>query len=214
MLGWSNSNNLTGTGGWTEGVDFVENVGGINAGDKERYIARISDTDLCLRVYAWIQEAFGVGQSDTAAPTEAQAAAETKPEANPVPKSDNKLVIGWYAKTGASGLDAAMMDKWQAALTAELTRLGYSVDSLEIVIRPYDGKVAEVQDAVTHDGDVDLMIGMKAFALEGIDMEIQEDVAMGDKTDRRIHRISQTELAKAVFEWLKTDEARSAFKPE
>ena len=82
------------------------------------------------------------------------------------------------------------------------------------MIRPYDGKVAEVQDAVTHDGDVDLMIGMKAFALEGIDMEIQEDVAMGDKTDRRIHRISQTELAKAVFEWLKTDEARSAFKPE
>ena len=61
---------------------------------------------------------------------------------------------------------------------------------------------------------MNIMVGMKKFALEGIDMEVQEDVAMGDKTDRRIHLVSDDAMAKAVFEWLRTDEARTPFKPE
>ena len=129
-------------------------------------------------------------------------------------ESDGKLVIGWYNKPETSGLQAGMMERLQAALTADLASLGFKPEEVEIVIRPYEGKVAEVQDAVLKDGDVDVMVGMKAFALEGIEMEVQEDVAMGEKTDRRIHLVSGNELAKAVFEWLKTDAARNSFKPE
>ena len=216
MLGWSSSSNLTGTGGWTEGADFVQNVGGITVGEKARYIARISDTELCLKVYAWMQEAYGEGASAPAADSTVPTATEAPaPAEAPVPEaSDNKLVIGWYAKTETSGLDAAMMDKLSAALPETMTQLGYPADAVEIVLRPYEGNVDAVQQAVLQDGDVDIMVGMKKFALEGIDMEVQEDVAMGEKTDRRIHRISNDTLAKAVFEWLKTDEARTSFRPE
>ena len=251
MVGWSGTNNLTSTGGWTEGVDFVENVGGITIGEKARYTARISDTELCLKVYAWVQNTFGAGAEPTVpvvqptaeavapateqAPVETVAAesgpAETVPAASEnaettpaetaedVPsasenESDGKLVIGWYNKPETSGLQAGMMERLQAALTADLASLGFKPEEVEIVIRPYEGKVAEVQDAVLKDGDVDVMVGMKAFALEGIEMEVQEDVAMGEKTDRRIHLVSGNELAKAVFEWLKTDAARNSFKPE
>ncbi|MDO5326724.1 MAG: hypothetical protein Q4G00_08365 [Clostridia bacterium] len=223
MLGWSNSNNLTGTGGWTEGVDFAENVGGIQVGDKERYVARISDTELCLKVYAWIQEAYGSGAAETSASDASSVSADTPSVTNVPSSSDHSgsteqdsrpLVIGWYAKSETSGLNAAMMEKFQAMLLTELANQGYTADTMNIVIRPYEGKVADVQDAVTKDGDVDVMVGMKAFALEGVQMEVQEDVVMGEKSDRRIHRISDREVAKAVFEWLKTDDARSAFKPD
>ncbi|MGN1099724.1 MAG: hypothetical protein ACI4S9_05225, partial [Christensenellales bacterium] len=65
--------------------------------------------------------------------------------------------------------------------------------------------------AVTSDGDVDIMIGMKAFALDGVTMEVQENVTMGAKTDRRIHLVSDSGLANFVFEWLRTSEARGLF---
>ena len=58
-VGWSNTDNLTGTGGWKEGVDFIENVGGITIGAKERFTARLTDTELSLKVYAWIQDTYG-----------------------------------------------------------------------------------------------------------------------------------------------------------
>lgn len=59
MVGWSNSDNLTETGGFVEGEDFLENVGDITIGEKARYIARKTETELCQLVYAWIQSEFG-----------------------------------------------------------------------------------------------------------------------------------------------------------
>ena len=56
------------------------------------------------------------------------------------------------------------------------------------------------------------MVGMKAFALEGVEMEVQQDIVMGEKTDRRFHRISSDELAAKVFEWLRTEVARALFR--
>ena len=211
-VGWSSSSNLTGTGGWTEGVDFKENTGSITIGAKARYSARISDTDLSKKVYAWILSTFGPteapAQSSTPAP-----AAETAPTQDPAvqaPAADEStLVIGWYAKSGTSGLDESIIKVFESGLKAYLENSGNG--SVSLVIRPYDGNVADVQSAVLANGDVDLMVGMKAFALEGIEMEVQNDVAMGPKTDRRIHRISDKKIAIQVFEWLKTEEARKLF---
>ena len=209
-VGWSSTSNLTSTGGWTEGIDFVENVSGVTIGAKSRYTARISGTDLSLLVYAWIQNEFGQGvvPADAAA---APAATEAPAAPAPVVVDDGKLVIGWYAKTGTSGLDEATMARVEELLRAQLTAGGYTQ---ELIIRPYDGVVADVQAAVLADGDVDLMIGMKAFALEGIEMEVEQELAMGDKTGRRIHRISHEEVAINVFAWLKAEAANGLFLAE
>ena len=59
MIGWSNSENLAEKGGLAEGTDFLENTGDVTVGSKARYIARISDTELCQSVYAWIQSEYG-----------------------------------------------------------------------------------------------------------------------------------------------------------
>lgn len=201
MVGWSSTNNLTTTGGWVEGVDFVENINDVTIGAKARYTARISDTNLSLLVYAWIQNEYGLGVNAAPAATEA-------PAVQAAPVDDGKLVIGWYAKSATSGLDETIIARFEEALKAHLTANGYTQ---EVVIRPYDGVVADVQAAVLADGDVDVMVGMKAFALEGIEMEVQQDVAMGEKADRRIHHISGEEISTFVFEWLKTEEARSLF---
>ena len=117
MVGWSSTGNLTGTGGWTEGSDFLENVGGITIGSKARYTARITDSDFIRQVYAWIQSRYG------AAPAEATASTQNAPApASPTPvateqapavqgqASDGKLVVGWYAKTDTSGMDQKTAD--------------------------------------------------------------------------------------------------------
>ena len=93
MVGWANSNNLTNTGGMTEGVDFLENIGNIKIGSKERYIARKTDTELCNLVYDWIHVTYST------VPVEP----EPDPEPDPGP-TEPVLVIAWYNLEKTSGL--------------------------------------------------------------------------------------------------------------
>ncbi len=219
MVGWSSTDNLTTTGGWTEGKDFLENTGDITIGAKARYAARITDTDLSKLVYAWILSEYGPVVEEPAAEEPAVEAAPEAPAAEPAATEtpevaytgDGKLVIGWYAKSATSGMTEDMAARLLEAVKALIGASDYKACVNEVIVRPYDGVVAEVQSAVTADGDVDLMVAMKKFELEGIEMEVQQDVPIGEKTDRRIHRISNDEAAVYVFEWLKTDEARSLF---
>ena len=212
-VGWSSSSNLTGTGGWTEGVDFKENTGNITIGAKARYSARISDTDLSKKVYAWIISAFGPSEGSAQSTPAPAPTAETTPAPAQAPAAEAKaadetaLVIGWYAKTGTSGMDQATADALEKAVRHYLDTNGHA--SVSLTFRPYDGNVADVQSAVLANGDVDLMVAMKAFALEGIEMEVQNDVIVGVKTDRRIHKVSNKALAAEVFTWLSGEEARA-----
>lgn len=126
------------------------------------------------------------------------------------PEAQTKLVIGWYAKSGTSGLDQTIIDNFTAGLNEYLAALGYTTENLEVEIVGFDGKVDEVIAQVEAKGDVDIMVGMKAFDYDGV-MDVQNDVAMGKKTDRRIHLLDDDALTLAVFDWLKTDDARALF---
>ena len=196
MYGWGG--NIDSTGGMVEGVDYLENVSGIEINGKNRYAARLTNKPLVNLVYNWI-----LGRDETPTP-------EPEPEAEPTPDPDpdtqTQLTVGWYAKSGTSGLDQTIISVFTRGLNAYLAANNYS--DVEVIVRAYDGNVADVETAVTTDGDVDVMIGMKAFSVEGI-IEQQDDVPMGEKTDRRVHLLDEGEVSKAVYEWLKTDDARA-----
>lgn len=199
MVGWSS--NINTTGGMTEGTDYIMNVGGVTIGTAERYAALLTNTQLSRLVYTWIFDTY----SDSPLPEIPETPVDPDPDPDPQPEPQTQLVIGWYAKSDTSGLDQMIVSVFTRGLNEYLENRGTECD---VIVRAYDGKVAEVEAAVTADGDVDLMIGMKAFSLEGI-IEQQDDVPMGAKTDRRIHLLDDGEVSKLVYEWLKTDEARA-----
>lgn len=199
MVGWSS--NINTTGGMTEGTDYIMNVGGVTIGTAERYAALLTNTQLSRLVYTWIFDTY----SDTPLPEIPETPVDPDPDPDPQPEPQTQLVIGWYAKSDTSGLDQMIVSVFTRGLNEYLENSGTECD---VIVRAYDGKVAEVEAAVAGDGDVDLMIGMKAFSLEGI-IEQQDDVPMGAKTDRRIHLLDDGEVSKLVYEWLKTDEARA-----
>ncbi len=129
------------------------------------------------------------------------------------PKYD--FVIGWYAKTGTTGLTQTMMDNFTTALYSFLTENGYTPDSMLIDIREYASElgVADVGTAVNEEGDVDIIIGMgnNITSTGGIEtLEREDDYAIGGKS-RNIARLTDDPLAVLVFEWMKTDSVRAIF---
>ena len=197
MVGWSS--NIDTTGGMTEGADFIMNVGGVSIGTAERYAALLTNTELSKLVYTWIFDTY----SDVTLPE----IPETPVDPDPQPEPQSQLVIGWYAKSDTSGLDQTIVSVFTRGLKEYLESSGTECD---VIVRGYDGKVDDVISAVDADGDVDIMVGMKAFDYDGV-MDVQNDVAMGEKTDRRIHLLDDDALTLAVFDWLKTDDARALF---
>lgn len=213
-VGWSSSSNLTGTGGWVEGKDFLENVGGITIGAKARYSARLSDTELSKLVYTWIQSEFGEGAAAPATPAAEPAPVETKAEepvveASPAASdSHDNLVIAWYAKEGTSGMNQSYIDAFTTKLVEFLGSRGYSSDI--VVLRGYDGKVGETCAAISADGDVDLTIGWSSTSnltstggwVEGKDfLENIGNITIGAKA-RYAARLTDTDLSKLVYAWI------------
>ncbi len=196
MYGWGG--NIDSTGGMVEGVDYLENVSGIEINGKILYATRLPNKPRLNLVYTWI-----LGPAETPTP---EPDPDPDPTPDPDPDTQTQLTVGWYAKSGTSGLDQTIISVFTRGLNAYLAANNYS--DVEVIVRAYDGNVADVETAVTTDGDVDVMIGMKAFSVEGI-IEQQDDVPMGEKTDRRVHLLDEGEVSKAVYEWLKTDDARA-----
>lgn len=194
MVGWGS--NLDSTGG----IACVEKQGSIAIGSTSRYAASLNDKELTKSVFTWIKDTYkekvatpDYGEEDTTGKT--------------------KLVIGWYSKEATSGLNIQMITAFETALKEYLTAQGFNLDDYAILIRDLgSGNVASVQDIVTQKKDFDILLGMKAITLDGIEIrDEQDDVVMGAKSDRRIHLLSDSEIAKYVFDWLKTDDARNLF---
>ena len=203
MVGWSNSGNLTEKGGFVEGEDFLENIGGITIGEKERYAARKTDTELARLVYAWIQNEYGEG-------------AVFVPSAEP--DSQRDLVIAWYAKSATSGIGQEDMDALQAKLNQYLEGQGYDPAEMGIVIRGYEGSVGDSCATIQSDGDVDIMVGWsnsenlteKGGFVEGRDfLENVGGITIGEK-ERYAARKTDTELARLVYAWIQDEYGEGA----
>ena len=202
MVGWSNSGNLTDKGGFVEGEDFLENIGGITIGEKERYTARKTDTELVRLVYAWIQNEYGTGAASDPAK----------------PSTEQDLVIAWYAKSSTSGIEQSDMDAFEAKLHEYLEDEGYDPAEMDILIRGYEGSVGDSCAAIQSDGDVDIMVGWSnnknltetGGFVEGQDfLENVGGITIGEK-ERYTARKTDTELARLVYIWIQNEYGEGA----
>ncbi len=210
MVGWANSNNLTNTGGMTEGVDFLENIGNIKIGSKERYIARKTDTELCNLVYDWIHVTYST------VPVEP----EPDPEPDPGP-TEPVLVIAWYNLEKTSGLNQTIMDNFNAALKTYLAEHNHTLKDGEILIRAYDGTVGESCALIKEDKDVDIMLGWastsnladKGSFVEGVDyITNTTGIEMGGKS-RGCVKVTDEEIVNLVYDWIISGGAKDALAP-
>lgn len=195
MIGWSSTSNITGTGGMEEGTDFIENNGGVMIGAKERYAARLTDTELCNLVYRWIFDKY----SETGLPEE------------PEPQPDADLVIAWYDRhtdSTDSGLTQEIMGSFVAALREYLSTQGYDGASMNIVTRAYSGAVGDSCAQIKEVGDVDIMLGWSSNIdttggmTEGVDyLQNVGGVTIGT-AERYAARLTNDELTRLVYRWI------------
>lgn len=195
MVGWSSTSNLTNTGGLVEGEDFIENNGGITIGAKERYAARLTDTELCNLVYKWIFEEY----SETGLPED------------PEPATEADLVIAWYNRhTGStdSGLTQEIMDSFATELNAYLTTQGYNPSDMQIVVRAYSGAVGDSCASILQTGDVDIMVGWSSNIdttggmTEGADFIMNVGGVSIGTAERYAALLTNTDLSKLVYTWI------------
>lgn len=210
MIGWSGKSNLNDKGGWVAGTDFLASYGKITLTNatKARYAQRITDTELCNLVYAWILATYA---GEGGATKDYDIADENKPEPDPNP-DENKydLVIAWY-NNDKSGLTAEIMETFKTDLTAYLAEQNKS--DVKVGIRAYEGTVKPSCDAIKTDGDVNIMLGWGKTSnlvktglwTAGTDfLELYFNVKLTGVTvaDRSAVRITDTELTKLVYAWI------------
>lgn len=221
MVGWAGYTNLRDTGGMTPGEDFLENVSNITIGSKARYSARKTDTEMSKLVYQWIQTEFGDGvkinypTGGTTNPTP-----DPEPAFTPIPASENRLVIAWY-EASASGLNATIAGEVEENLKIYLAEQGKNLSDITLVLRRYDDNVATSCAAVMSNGDVDIMIGWGGNITTNGKMEEGKDfiehiggLTFGEKTNRYITRITDTELVKLAANRIKEQYTPAPVEPD
>lgn len=130
------------------------------------------------------------------------------------------FVIGWYSKTGTSGLDEKLTQHFYSNVINYLKSEGVSEEEIaNISFRDLgEGNVSTVDQRLSLDGDFDMTIGLKAlkdFVNNPVENGTIENVKMGEKTDRRIHLFtSDNPIANKLFEYLKTPEGQMMFDYE
>lgn len=208
MIGWAGN---IGTTGGMEGK-FLENVDGIMVGSVAgRYAAILTDSDFVKVVFAWIRNTYGTAVDYPASFGQGSSGVDSDPDHGSDPNPDTteqaKLVIGWYSKTETSGLSEEIMINFKTALEKYLASQGYDAAKTELVIRPYDGAVADMGAAINKDSDVDVLIGVgnNINSTGGVSVvEKEGDIPMGGQT-RYIALLTETDIAKLVYAWVKTE---------
>ena len=126
------------------------------------------------------------------------------------------LVVGWYAKTGTSGLGANQINKWKVDLMNFLTNDVHATEEQlsKVFIRSYDGNVGTIGSNINRDGDVDVFLGAGANlkSTGGVEYVARTSgIPMGSES-RYIYQLSDRTIAKTVYEWSITPEGCAALK--
>ena len=131
---------------------------------------------------------------------------------SPKVEEDHLLVVAWYQKMQTSGLNEEIIASFEAKLKEYLSSLNYSRSEVDsVLLRGYSGNVAPSCEAIKNDNDVDIMIGWKsnvdttgnlAFIESYPNSSEESGIQMGEVNDRWIHRLTDTELSKDVFNWI------------
>ena len=121
----------------------------------------------------------------------------------------NYLVVGWYSKTGTSGLGQNQINNWKTDLMNFLIDDVHATEDQlsKVVIRPYDGNVGTIGALINLDGDVDIFLGagpnLKSDG--GVDyVARQSGISMGGKS-RYIYLLTDRSAARTVYDWSLTD---------
>ena len=148
---------------------------------------------------------------------------------------DYYLVVGWWETTKinedgspkiTSSLDVSTVRLFYGNLNKYLKAYGASEAQMDLVqFRDYStAEVAEMGQKVNADGDVDLMIGVGNNINSTAEVSLYEgnegkiDCNMGTQLlSRKVALLNHEEmnpLAISIFDWLKTDVGKEAFKRE
>ena len=135
-----------------------------------------------------------------------------------IPKEYHYAVVAWYDKAANSGLDQAMMDKYEGMLKTYLTNQGVSEEDVNsVVVRGYAGNVGPTTGQILYDDDVDIMFGWGSLSNITTTGSIPEemvreslDYQIGTHA-RFIHRISDNPGGIKVVEHLLSDEVKAYF---
>lgn len=207
MVGWG------GNIGSTGGVQFIENVDKVQIGTVSRYAARLNDKYLSRLVFVWILNTYGGQNLEYPDPAvDPTPDPDPEPTPDPDPQPVNKVVIGWYAKTGTTGLDFLMMKNFKKGLEDYVATLEGFTSEIEIreLVSALD--VAGVGAEVNAAGDYDILLGMGGNITSTGKIETKElvDYTMGGK-NRNIARLSDDEDAALIFQWIQTEEVKAYF---
>lgn len=207
MVGWG------GNIGSTGGVEFIENVDNVQIGTISRYAARLNDKYLSRLVFVWILNTYGGQNLEYPDPAvDPTPDPDPEPTPDPDPQPVNKVVIGWYAKTGTTGLDFLMMKNFKKGLEDYVATLEGFTSEIEIRELVSTLDVAGVGAEVNAAGDYDILLGMGGNITSTGKIETKElvDYSMGGK-NRNIARLSDDEDAALIFQWIQTDEVKAYF---
>ena len=136
-----------------------------------------------------------------------------------IPVVYHYVVIAWYDKPATSGVDSNLMETLKTKLFAYLRANNVSEEDINtIVIRGYTGQVGTSCGQIMEDEDVDIMLGWGSASNvtstggmpEAMLKETISEYKVGEK-NRTLHRLTDKETAKFVFEWLQSDECRAIF---
>ncbi len=199
MVGWAGTSNLTGTGGMPA-EDILENVGKVKIGSKDRYAARLSDTELTKLVYIWIQNEYGAGYVPPVV------------EPDPEPTTKTELVIAYYNNNSdASGISAQNMNEFKTKLDAYIATQETYKDSVSVIIKDFIGGVETTCNSVKSDDSICIMVGwndkITDYMTVGTDFVEKTDgntVKIGSK-NRGAALVKDTELNRLVYVWIQTE---------
>ena len=133
------------------------------------------------------------------------------------PEDEPKLyfVLGWYAKTGTSGLSAEIIDGFIPMLKNYMYTTLSVTDSQweDVEIRAYDGDVATIGGNIVFDGDVDIFIGASTnLATTGNVPYVDRGGFPTKGADNRyIYQLNDKAISKSVFTYMRSKEVRTYF---